>query len=98
MGLSRSPFLPYLATLFGTIFLAFGATYILSPRTGFSLFGFTSTPSSPHDWALMERIMVLYGAKDIFIANSIFASMWCGTRRSAGLVMVAAAGCAGVDG
>ena len=98
MGLSRSPLLPYLASFFGTIFLGFGATYILSPRTGFSLFGFTSSPTTPADWALMERIMILYGAKDVFIASSIFASTWCGTRRSAGLVMLAAAGCAGADG
>lgn len=98
MGLSRHPILPYLSTFFGTIFLGFGLTYIFSPRTGFSLFSFASTPTTPADWALMERIMVLYGAKDVFIAASILASTWCGTRRSAGLVMLAAAGCAGVDG
>lgn len=98
MGLSRSPLLPYFSTLFSAIFLLFGLTYILRPRTGFSLFGFTASPTSPSDWALMERIMVLYGAKDVFVAAAIFASTWCGTRRCAGLVLVAAAACAGVDG
>lgn len=42
--------------------------------------------------------MVLYGAKDIFIAAAIFASTWFGTKKSAGLVLVAASACAGVDG
>ena len=98
MGLSRSPLVPYASTLFATIFLCFGLTYILSPRTGYTLFGFVSTPSSAHDWAVMQRIMVLYGAKDVFMGAAILASTWCGTRRSAGLVLVAAAACAGVDG
>ncbi|KAF3034786.1 hypothetical protein E8E12_003267 [Didymella heteroderae] len=98
MGLSRSPLLPYISTFFGTIFLGFGLTYILAPRTGFDLFGFTSTPTSALDWAVMERIMVLYGAKDVFIAAAIFASTWFGTRKSAGCILVAAAACAGVDG
>lgn len=98
MPLSRSPILPYLSTLFSAIFLLFGLTYILRPRTGFSLFGFRASPTSAAEWALMEHIMVLYGAKDVFIGVAIFASTWCGTRRCAGAVLVAAAVCAGVDG
>jgi hypothetical protein len=98
MGLSRHPILPYLCTIFGTIFLGFGMTYILYPRAGYSMYGFSSGPTNPLDWAVMERIMILYGAKDVFIAAAIFASTWYGTRRSAGLIMLAAGVCAGVDG
>lgn len=98
MPLSRAPLLPYLSTLFSLIFLGFGTTYILSPRTGFGLFGFASSPTTSLDWEMMERIMVLYGAKDVFMAVAIYVSTWYGTRRSAGLVLVAAAACAGVDG
>jgi hypothetical protein len=96
--LSHHPSLPYVSTLFSAIFLAFGLTYMRSPRTGYSLYGFTNTPTTPADWAVMERIMVLYGAKDVFMAVAIFASTWFGTRRSAGLVLVAAGACAGIDG
>jgi hypothetical protein len=46
----------------------------------------------------MERIMVLYGAKDVFIAIAIFASTWFGTRKSAGMILIAGGACAGVDG
>lgn len=42
--------------------------------------------------------MVLYGAKDIFMAVAIFASTWFGTRKSAGSILMAGAACAGVDG
>ncbi|KAJ4985936.1 alpha beta hydrolase fold-3 domain protein [Stagonosporopsis vannaccii] len=98
MPLSRHPALPYLSTLFGAIFLFFGGTYMLSPRTGYSLYGFSTWPSNAVDWAVMERVMVLYGAKDLFIGAAILSSTWAGTRRSAGLVTLAAAACAGVDG
>ena len=98
MGLSRHPILPYISTIFGTICLGFGITYMLYPRTGYSLYGFSSEPTNPIDWAIMERIMILYGAKDVFIAAAIYSATWFGTRRSAGLVMLAAGLCAGVDG
>jgi len=42
--------------------------------------------------------MVLYGAKDMFMAVAILGSTWFGTRKSAGLVVLAGGLCAGVDG
>jgi hypothetical protein len=90
--------LPYISTLFSTIFLGFGVTYMLYPQTGFAFYGFSTSPTTAADWALMERIMILYGAKDTFMAMAIFASTWFGTRKSAGLVLLAASACAGVDG
>lgn len=47
---------------------------------------------------MMERVLVLYGAKDILVGVAIFASTWFGTRRSAGLMLVAAGACGAVDG
>lgn len=98
MPLSRHPALRYAATFFSAICLGFGITYMLYPQTGYSLYGFSSAPSSASEWAIMERIMVLYGAKDVFIAVAIFASTWFGTRKSAGLILIAGGACAGVDG
>lgn len=46
----------------------------------------------------MQRVMVLYGAKDLFMTAAIFSSTWFGTRKSAGMVLVAGGLCAGVDG
>ncbi|KAF1917847.1 hypothetical protein BDU57DRAFT_178508 [Ampelomyces quisqualis] len=98
MGLSRHPALLYISSFFGAIFLGFGITYMLYPQTGYSLYGFTSAPKSTSEWAIMKRIMVLYGAKDVFMAVAIFASTWFGTRKSAGLILMAGGACAGVDG
>lgn len=97
-GVSTHPALPYISTFFGTIFLGFGVTYILYPRTGYSLYGFSGEPTSHMDWEIMERIMVLYGAKDLFLGAAILASSLYGTRKSAGLILMAASACAGVDG
>jgi hypothetical protein len=97
-GLSTHPALPYLSTFFSTVFFGFGITYMLYPQTGYSLYGFSTSPTTQADWAIMERIMVLYGARDVFIAAAIFASTWFGTRKSAGLMLMAASACAGIDG
>jgi hypothetical protein len=97
-SISRSPALPYISTFFGFMFLGFGATYMMYPRVGYSLYGFASSPTTPEDHEVMDRIMVLYGAKDVFLAAAILASTWFGTRRSAGLILMAAAVCAAVDG
>lgn len=96
--LSHHPSLRYLSTFFSAIFLAFGLTYMFFPGTGYSLYGFTNSPTTSSEWVMMERVMVLYGAKDVFVAVAIFATTWYGTRRSAGLVLVAAGACGGVDG
>jgi hypothetical protein len=98
MPLSNHPAMKYASTLFSIIFLGFGLTYMLYPQTGYSLYGFSNTPSTSHDWAVMERIMSLYGAKDLFIAAAIFASTWFGTRKSAGMILIAGGACAGIDG
>ena len=97
-GLSQHPALPYLATFFGTICAGFGVAYMLYPRPSYSLYGFSSTPTTPADWEVMDRVMILQGAKDMFMAAAIFASAWYGTRKSAGLVLIAGGACAGVDG
>jgi hypothetical protein len=98
MPLSRHPALPYAATFFSIICLGFGITYMLYPQTGYALYGFSSAPKTTSEWEVMERVMILYGAKDVFIAAAIFASTWFGTRKSAGLILVAAGFCGGVDG
>ncbi|KAF2855264.1 hypothetical protein T440DRAFT_365353, partial [Plenodomus tracheiphilus IPT5] len=89
-GLVKMPVLRYVSTFFSTVFLGFGITYMLYPRTGYSLYGFSNEPTSHTDWEIMERVMKLYGAKDLFLGAAIFVSTWFGTRRSAGLILMAA--------
>ncbi|KAF1831698.1 hypothetical protein BDW02DRAFT_474587, partial [Decorospora gaudefroyi] len=82
--------LPYTTTLLSTIYLSLGATYMFNPRAGFSLFGFSHSPSGA-EWPLLSHIMVLYGAKDVFMGLAILVSMCCGTRTCTGLVLLGAA-------
>jgi hypothetical protein len=98
MSISRHPLNRYLATFCSAICFGFGITYMFYPRTGYSLYGFSSAPSNASEWARMENLMVLFGAKDMFLATAIFASTWFGTRKSAGIILTAVGGCAGVDG
>ncbi|OAG13444.1 hypothetical protein CC77DRAFT_1026670 [Alternaria alternata] len=102
-ALSVHPYVSFLSAAFGGMFLTIGLAYIFSPRRGYELFGFSAAPSTPAawslpEWALIERIMVLYGAKDAFVGVAILAATLAGNRRNAGLLLVAAGACAGVDG
>ena len=102
-ALSAHPYVSLLSAAFGGMFLTIGLAYIFSPRRGYELFGFSAAPSTPAawslpEWALIERIMVLYGAKDAFVGVAILAATLAGNRRNAGLLLVAAGACAGVDG
>ena len=70
---------------------------MLYPHDSYSLYGFSSEPMSLADWEVLERVMILQGVKDMFMTAAIFASAWYGTRKSAGLLLLAASACAGID-
>lgn len=97
-GIASLPILRYISTFFGLVFLGFGVTYLIYPRTGYSMYGFSTEPTTRQDWAIMERVMMLFGAKDLFMSSAILTSTWLGTRKSAALVLLGASACAGVDG
>lgn len=42
--------------------------------------------------------MLLFGVKDVFMGVAIWSATLAGTRRSAGLILLAAGAAAGVDG
>ncbi|KAL5420190.1 hypothetical protein PMIN03_000019 [Paraphaeosphaeria minitans] len=84
-----------LATLFGTIFLGFGTAYTLYPRAACPSLGLPA-PTTPRDADIVDAIMILFGAKDLFVGASILAATWLG--RVAGLLLVLGSACAGVDG
>jgi hypothetical protein len=97
MGISRHPALLWVASFFSTIFLGFGCAYMIWPREAFSTFGFPS-PTTRTDLELMDAVMVLYGAKDLFVGVSTLAATWLGNRKTTGVLLVAGSLCAGVDG
>lgn len=98
MPLSQHPSIPIAATVFGTIFLGFGFNYIFNPRQAFvSSFDFPY-PTAVSEQKIIDSFCVLYGAKDLFMATAIYAAAWLGTRKSLGVILIAASACAGIDG
>ena len=85
------------AIVFATIFLGFGINGIFRPRSAFDVFEF-QIPASNADQKLVDSLMVLYGVRDLFMALAIYSAAWFGTRKSLGLILVAASGVAFVDG
>lgn len=98
MPLSQHPAIAYTATLFGTVFLGFGFNYIFNPRQAFiSSFEFPY-PTAFEEQKIIDSFCVLFGAKDLFVGAAIYSTAWLGTRKSLGVVLLAASLCAGVDG
>ncbi|KAL9108110.1 MAG: hypothetical protein Q9227_007085 [Pyrenula ochraceoflavens] len=104
-SLSTSPALPLIASLFGTIFLGFGVNAMLRPRSGLSFFPF-SYPLDPTSHHLIDALMIVYGARDIFMGIAINVAAYLArggegagkARTVLGWVLVAGSAVAGVDG
>jgi len=96
-GLSQSPYLRIAASLFGTIFLGFGINGILRPRNALEFFEF-EPPASASDKKLVDSLMVLYGARDLFMGLAIYAAAYFGDRKTLGCILIAGSGVAFVDG
>ncbi|OMP84851.1 hypothetical protein BK809_0001955 [Diplodia seriata] len=103
MPLSTPPLLLRLtATILGTIPLLFGINALLRPAHALSFFT-PLYPSYPPDVSSPERrlidaLLVVYGARDVFMGLAVLVPLWAGSRKVAGVMMVAGAGVAGVDG
>ncbi|KAF2807398.1 uncharacterized protein BDZ99DRAFT_573231 [Mytilinidion resinicola] len=90
---------------FGPIFIAFGVNAMLRSRHSLAFFPFpdpaTSTSPASQDFIeLLDALLVIYGARDIFMGIAILAAATFGDRegRALGWIMAAAGAVAGVDG
>jgi len=96
-SLSQSSYLPLVASAFATIFVGFGINAILRPSNALTFFEFPY-PTSPSDAKLIDGLMVVYGARDIFMGLAIYAAAYFGDRKSLGWMLIAGSGVAFVDG
>lgn len=96
-NVSRSPLLRFAASLFGTIFIGFGINAIVRPENALTFFEF-EPPVIPATRQLVDGLMVIYGARDVFMGLAIYAAVYFGTRKALGSILVAASGVAFVDG
>ena len=94
---SQSPYLRIAATVIGTISLGFGFNAILRPRSALKVFEF-DLPASTSDQQLVDSLMVLYGARDLFMGLAIYSAAYFGNPKVLGWILIAGSGVAFVDG
>lgn len=95
--LSHSPYLRIAASIFATIFLGFGINAMLRPQNALAIFEF-EPPASASDKKLVDSLMVIYGARDVFMGLAISSATYFGDRKTSGWILIAAGGVAFVDG
>ena len=98
MPISRSPILLLVAAAIGTIFLGFGLNAILRPAHALTFFEFARRPVSAADQQLVDSLMIIYGARDIFMGLAINAAAFFGSRKTLGAIVLASSAVALVDG
>ncbi len=96
-SLSQSPSLRIAASVFATIFVGFGINAILRPREALEFFEF-EVPASASDKKVVDGLMVIYGARDIFMGLAIYLAAYFKERKSLGLLLIASSAVAFVDG
>lgn len=94
---SRSPYLRIAAGVFGTIFLGFGINAMLRPGNALEFFEF-EPPASASDRKLVDSLMIIYGARDLFMGLAIHSAAYFGDRKALGWILIAGSGVAFVDG
>jgi hypothetical protein len=97
MAPSQSAALQLAAHAFATIFVGFGINAILRPEHALTFFEF-SPPTSHNDAKMVDSLMAVYGARDIFMGLAIYSAALFGTNKSLGWTLIAASGVAAADG
>lgn len=117
--ISQSQSLRIAGTIFGTIFIAFGLNAILNPLSALSFFEIHPPPSSYYSNSnstadqktLIDSLMIIYGARDIFMGLAIYSAAYFGgnneknshekrkaKNKALGWILIAGSGVAFVDG
>ncbi|OJD34138.1 uncharacterized protein BKCO1_2500022 [Diplodia corticola] len=88
MPLPTTPLLHPLATLLATIPILFGLNAFLRPSHALSFFApfadsYASPAASPQ---LLDALMAVYGARDVFMGVAVLVPLWSGSRKVAGAI------------
>lgn len=97
MPASTSTILGLAANVFGATFVAFGINAILRPEHALSFFHFADL-RTPGDQKLIDYLMIVYGVRDVFMGAAIWLTLYFGSRKALGGVLVGCGGVAFVDG
>ena len=96
-NVSQSRYLGIACGVFATLYVGFGINAILRPRNGLEFFEF-QPPASASDREMVDGLMIVYGARDIFMGVAIHAAALFGNRQTLGWIMIASSAVAFVDG
>ncbi|KAE8377546.1 hypothetical protein BDV26DRAFT_263223 [Aspergillus bertholletiae] len=97
MPTSDSAVLRLVASAFAAIPIGFGINAFVRPDHALSFFEF-EVPTSPAERNLVNSLMVIYGARDIFMGVALFSALLFGHPKSVGWIMIATSAVAYVDG
>ncbi|KAL4866712.1 hypothetical protein BDV12DRAFT_131195 [Aspergillus spectabilis] len=96
-ALSQSTALTIAATAFATISIGFGINAFVQPAHALSFFEF-ETPSNENDRKMVDSLMAVYGARDLFMGFAIYVAAFLGARKALGWNLIFVGAVAGVDG
>jgi hypothetical protein len=88
--------LPSICALIGTIPIGFGVNAFLRPDNALSFFNGASMPVVNAN--LVQALVMIYAARDVFMGIAIYATAYYGSRRALGWVMLAGGFNAFIDG
>lgn len=94
---SESSSLVIIAGIFATIWTGFGINALTRPMAAYSVFEFP-VPIAATDQATIEGLMLIYGARDLFMGIAVYATAFWGSRRACAWIVLAGAAVATVDG
>ena len=97
MPISQSRILSVLANASGIIPTAFGVNCLFRPEHALGFFYFQNL-RTPGDEQLVRYLMIVYGARDIFMGAAIWVALYFGARKAAGGILVAISAVAVADG
>ncbi|KAF7857958.1 hypothetical protein EAF04_009315 [Stromatinia cepivora] len=90
--------LRFLPNIFGTIFIIFGINALIRPSHALTFYKPFSLPKTASDAALVEALMAIYGARDIFMGLTMYAASYYRNYKILGWLVMAGSGVAFVDG
>ncbi|EJT68866.1 hypothetical protein GGTG_13575 [Gaeumannomyces tritici R3-111a-1] len=95
--LSQSPLLQWAAYAFGGIVTGFGVNAMVRPAHALTFFGF-APPKAPSDRRVVDGLVAVYGARDVFMGAAVFAAGLNGHASTLGWLLLAIGAVAAVDG
>ncbi|KAL2850276.1 hypothetical protein BJY01DRAFT_134238 [Aspergillus pseudoustus] len=97
MPVSQHPLVHYAAVASGAIAILFGFNALFRPEHAMTFFEF-DYPTAPAEKSVMDKIMYVYGTRDILLGMSCIIAGVAGNRKTLGWTMLNLSAMAWVDG